>query len=98
MLETANALMSDDGPLWASTKEKASLMIESVVHAKNGLRELGLCGEGEWHVKEVVEIFDLNRSRSNVGKDDGGRKVVIVMVEASDVCQQVQLVELRDSL
>lgn len=48
-------------------------MIESVAHAKNGLRELGLCGEGEWHAKEVVENFDLNRSRSNVGKDDGGR-------------------------
>jgi hypothetical protein len=41
------------GPLWASTKEKASLMIESVVHARNGLRELGLCGEGEWHAKKI---------------------------------------------
>jgi hypothetical protein len=43
-------------------------MIESVVQAKNGLQTLGLCGEGKWRTKEVIENFELKRS----GRDDGG--------------------------
>jgi hypothetical protein len=66
-------------------------MIESFVHAKNGLRELGLCGEGEWRAKKVVSrVEEITSGRDDDGRHGcgggGGEHT------GGDICRRVQVV------
>jgi hypothetical protein len=54
-------------------------MIESFVHAKNGLRELGLCGEGEWRAKEVVSRVE------EITSEEMMMVVMVVVQEAASI-------------